>query len=78
MLSWAVVRADGPYPFRDLELDLVVYGREMTGIPMDNAWRTYLRVLADTGLDVASVGAWVAAAELPAARCRAACFGFTS
>jgi hypothetical protein len=43
----------------------------MTSIPI-GAWRPYLRVLADAGLDVGSVGAWVAAAELPPARRRLA------
>lgn len=44
----------------------------MTNIPTDAAWRPYLRALAGTGLDVASVGAWVAAAELSPARRRLA------
>ena len=44
----------------------------MTSIPIGSAWRPYLRVLAETALDVASVGAWIAAAELPPARRRLA------
>jgi hypothetical protein len=44
----------------------------MTKIPTGAAWRPYLRTLADAGLDVASVGAWIAAAELPPARRRLA------
>ena len=44
----------------------------MTSIPTGAAWRPYLRALAEAGLDVASVGAWVAAAELPPARRRIA------
>ncbi len=44
----------------------------MTNIPTGAAWRPYLRALAEAGLDVASVGAWVAAAELPPVRRRLA------
>ncbi len=44
----------------------------MTSVPIGAAWRPYLRALAETGLDVASVGAWIAAAELPPARRRLA------
>ncbi|WP_433720349.1 hypothetical protein ACQP2Y_35270 [Actinoplanes sp. CA-051413] len=44
----------------------------MTKIPTGAAWRPYLSTLADAGLDVASVGVWVAAAELPPARRRLA------
>jgi hypothetical protein len=44
----------------------------MTSIPIGATWRPYLRVLAETGLDAASVGAWVAAAELSPARRRLA------
>ncbi|GIJ79079.1 hypothetical protein SAMN05443287_101533 [Micromonospora phaseoli] len=44
----------------------------MTSIPTGVAWRLYLRALAEAGLDVASVGAWIAAAELPPARRRIA------
>jgi hypothetical protein len=44
----------------------------MTKIPTGAAWRPYLRTLADAGLDVGSVGAWIAAAELPPARRRLA------
>ncbi len=51
-------------------LDAGLYGRGMTSIPIGAAWRPYLRALAEAGFDVASVGAWVAAAELPPARRR--------
>lgn len=44
----------------------------MTSIPTGTAWRPYLRALGEAGLDVASVGAWVAAAELSPARRRLA------
>jgi hypothetical protein len=44
----------------------------MTTIPIGVVWRPYLRALAEVGLDVASVGAWVAAAELPPPRRRLA------
>jgi hypothetical protein len=44
----------------------------MTSIPTGAAWRPYLRALAEAGLDVTSVGAWVAAAELSPARRRLA------
>lgn len=44
----------------------------MTSIPISATWRPYLRALAETGLDVASVGTWVAAAELSPARRRLA------
>jgi hypothetical protein len=53
-------------------LDDGFYGWAMTSIPSGVVWRRYLRVLADIGFDVASVGAWVAAAELPPARRRLA------
>ncbi len=42
----------------------------MTSIPTGTAWRPYLRVLGETGLEVASAGAWLAAAELPPSRRR--------
>jgi hypothetical protein len=44
----------------------------MTSIPNGVAWRLYLRALAEAGLDVGSVGAWVAAGELSPARRRLA------
>jgi hypothetical protein len=44
----------------------------MIRLPTGAAWRPYLRALADAGLDVASVGSWVAAAELSPARRRLA------
>lgn len=44
----------------------------MNNFPNSAAWRPYLRALAESGLDVASVGAWTAAAELPPARRRLA------
>jgi hypothetical protein len=44
----------------------------MTSIPTGVAWRLYLRALAEAGLDVASVGAWIAAGELLPARRRLA------
>ena len=44
----------------------------MTDLPIGATWRPYLRPLAETGFDVASVGAWIAAAELPPARRRLA------
>jgi len=44
----------------------------MTSNPTGATWRPYLRALAETGVDVASVGAWVAAAELSPARRRLA------
>ncbi|GAB7037096.1 MULTISPECIES: hypothetical protein [Catenuloplanes] len=49
-----------------------VYGGGMTNIPTGVAWRPYLRALAEAGFDVASVGAWIAAGELPPARRRLA------
>jgi hypothetical protein len=55
-----------------MRLDPGFYGRWMTSIPTGAAWRPYLRVLAETGVDVVSVGAWVAVAELPPARRRLA------
>ncbi len=53
-------------------MDGGIYGRGMTNIPTGTAWRPYVRALAEAGLDVASVGAWIAAAELPPARRRLA------
>lgn len=53
-------------------LDPGLYGRGMTSKQIGVVWRPYLRALAETGLDVASVGAWVAAAELPPPRRRLA------
>ncbi len=53
-------------------LDSAFYGRGMISIPIGAAWRPYVRALADSGFDVASVGAWVAAAELSPARRRLA------
>lgn len=44
----------------------------MTSLPTGVAWRLYLRALAEAGFDVASVGAWIAAGELPPARRRLA------
>ena len=44
----------------------------MTRFLIGSAWRPYVRALADAGFDVAAVGAWVAAAELPPARRRLA------
>jgi hypothetical protein len=44
----------------------------MTSIPTGAVWRPYLRVLAEAGLDVASVGAWIAAGELSPGRRRLA------
>lgn len=44
----------------------------MTRISISASWRPYLRALADTGLDVASAGAWVAAGELSPDRRRLA------
>jgi len=44
----------------------------MTSIPIGTTWRPYLRALAETGIDVASVGAWIAAAELSPPRRRLA------
>jgi hypothetical protein len=44
----------------------------MTSIPTGAAWRPYLRALAEAGLDVASVGAWIAAGEFSPARRRLA------
>ena len=44
----------------------------MISIPSGAAWRPYLRTLAEAGLDVASVGAWIAADELPPPRRRLA------
>ncbi|MDR7277123.1 hypothetical protein [Catenuloplanes atrovinosus] len=44
----------------------------MTSTPTGVAWRLYLRTLAEAGLDVASVGAWIAAGELRPARRRLA------
>ena len=53
-------------------VDCGFYRRRMTRISIGAAWRPYLRALADTGLDVASAGAWVAAGELSPARRRLA------
>ena len=55
-----------------LALDPGFYGEEMISNPIGAAWRPYLRVLADTALDAASIGAWIAAAELPPMRRRLA------
>jgi len=44
----------------------------MTSIPTGAAWRPYLTALAEAGLDVGSVGAWIAAGELSPARRRLA------
>ena len=53
-------------------LDPGFYGRDMHNDPTSAARRHHLRALAETGLDVAAVGAWVAAAELRPARRRVA------
>ena len=60
------------WPVAGSALDPGFYGREMTNIPIGAAWRPYLRALTETALDVASVGAWIAAAELPPTRRRLA------
>jgi hypothetical protein len=44
----------------------------MTSIPTGAVWRPYVRALGEAGLDVASAGVWVAAAELSPARRRLA------
>jgi hypothetical protein len=44
----------------------------MSSLPTGAAWRPYLRVLADTALDAATAGGWIAAGGLPPGRRRLA------
>ncbi len=48
------------------------YGRGMNNSPSGATWRPYLRVLADTAMDAATAGGWIAAGGLPPGRRRLA------
>jgi hypothetical protein len=50
----------------------------MKSLPTGAAWRPYLRVLADTALDAASAGGWIAAGGLSPGRRRLARAGLTA
>ncbi len=65
--SATAARVDGPS-----------YGRGMKSLPTGAAWRPYLRVLADTALDAASAGGWIAAGGLSPGRRRLARAGLTA